>query len=96
VTSSSTPRTNIWKPYIVSPKDGDIDDTTAQSIKLITTHGINAAKRSFSEEPAVNLDITSGDSYRLVASPIGNSTAHLHYLPMRLTKLNKELVRIRR
>jgi hypothetical protein len=95
-TSRSRPQTNIWKPYVVSPKDGDIDDTIAQSIQIITTHGIKAAKRSISEEPVVNEDITSGNKFRLIASPIGNSTAHLHYLPMRLTKLNKELVRIRR
>ncbi|KAG5665604.1 hypothetical protein KAF25_009729 [Fusarium avenaceum] len=86
ITSSSRPRTNIWKPFNVA--------STENAIKTITTHGIKAAKLSFSEEPVVNQDITSGESYRLVASPIGNSTAHLHYLPMRLTKLNKELVRI--
>ncbi|KAM0347442.1 hypothetical protein ACHAPU_004963 [Fusarium lateritium] len=94
--SPSRPRTSIWRPYSAIPSEyGDCnDDNISQTVQIITAHGIKEAKRIHAEEQAIIQKSKSEGGHRPIASPIGNSIAHLQYLPMRHTKLNKELVRI--
>ncbi|KAF5679813.1 6-hydroxy-D-nicotine oxidase [Fusarium heterosporum] len=94
--SPSRPRTSIWRPYSAIPSEhgNSDDDNISQTVQIITAHGIKEAKRFYAEEQAAVQKSKSNGGHRLTASPIGHSTTHLQYLPMRQTKLNKELVRI--
>ncbi|KAF4450614.1 hypothetical protein F53441_6275 [Fusarium austroafricanum] len=96
-TSATKPRTDLWLPYkILSSENGDDDDTIAQSVQIITKHIIKGAKLNYSKERIAEIvsAFHSHEGQHFIAPPIEGSTAQLDYLPMRPTKLNKELVRI--
>ncbi|KAK6724245.1 hypothetical protein SNK04_003077 [Fusarium graminearum] len=92
-TSLSTQSTrSLWRPYqtLASP-DGDTDKTIARSLQIIKKESIKSFKRSYLDEGMNKIE--SDDPMELGYSIAGSMT-QLNYLPMRPTKLNKDLVRI--
>jgi hypothetical protein len=94
-TSLSTQSTrSLWRPYrTAASSDGDTDETIADTIKKIKEESIKSFKRSYLDEGPTRIE-----SYVPMALgySIGGSMTQLNYLPMRPTKINKDLVRIRK
>ncbi|KPA44271.1 6-hydroxy-d-nicotine oxidase [Fusarium langsethiae] len=92
-TSLSTQSTrSLWRPYrTAASSDGDTDETIADTIKKIKEESIKSFKRSYLDEGTTRIE-----SYVPMALgySIGGSMTQLNYLPMRPTKINKDLVRI--
>ncbi|RGP67515.1 6-hydroxy-d-nicotine oxidase [Fusarium longipes] len=93
-TALSTPSlTSLWKPYPTAATPyGDTDETIAKTIQTIKAQNIKSFKRSCLEEGIIKK--LSGDDAMDLGYPIGGSVTQLNYLPMRPTKINKDLVRI--
>ncbi|KAM0501881.1 hypothetical protein ACHAP8_004177 [Fusarium lateritium] len=79
---------SLWRPYTT---DGDTDETISKTVQTIKEQSIRSFKRSYHEEGVVSME-----SYGpiVMGYSIGGSMTQLNYLPMRPTKLNKDLVRI--
>lgn len=97
-TSATQPRTDLWLPYkIHSSANGDDDDTIAQSVRIITEKSTIKAKLNYSKERVTEiLGSQDHDERYNILPPVDGSAVQLEYLPMKPTKLNKELVRIRK
>ncbi|KAL9568722.1 hypothetical protein ACKAV7_007152 [Fusarium commune] len=95
-TSATQPRTDLWLPYkIQSSANGDDDDTIAQSVWTITANSTTKAKLNYSKELVTEiLGSQDHDERYNILPPVDGSAVQLEYLPMKPTKLNKELVRI--
>lgn len=96
--SATQPRTDLWLPYkIQSSANGDDDDTIAQSVWTITAKSTTKAKLNYSKERVTEiLGSQDHDERYNMLPPVDGSAVQLEYLPMKPTKLNKELVRIRK
>ncbi|EWY91834.1 hypothetical protein FOYG_08790 [Fusarium oxysporum NRRL 32931] len=94
--SATQPRTDLWLPYkIQSSANGDDDDTIAQSVWTITAKSTTKAKLNYSKERVTEiLGSQDHDERYNMLPPVDGSAVQLEYLPMKPTKLNKELVRI--
>jgi hypothetical protein len=92
-TALSTPSArNLWRPYLThASPDGDTDKTITKTIQLIKEQSIKSFKRSFLEEGGIRVESWGR---MVMGHSIGGSMTQLNYLPMRPTKLNKDLVRI--
>lgn len=97
-TSATQPRTDLWLPYkIHSSPNGDDDDTIRQSVWTITAKSTATAKLNYSKERVTEiLESQDYDERYNIIPPVDGSAVQLEYLPMKPTKLNKELVRIRK
>jgi hypothetical protein len=85
---------SLLKPFqTAAPPDGDTDETIARTIRTIKKKLTNDIKRSCLEEGIIKI---APDDFMDLGYPIGGSMKQLSYLPMRPSKLNKDLVRIRK
>ncbi|CAG7563700.1 unnamed protein product [Fusarium equiseti] len=90
-TLSTQSTTSIWNPYpTAASPDGDTDKTIAQSIEIIKKKGTEGVKRILSND----MIKTEDDGNAGLGYPIAGSMTQLNFLPMKATKLNKELVRL--
>jgi hypothetical protein len=90
-TLSTQSTTSIWNPYSTAASpDGDTDKTIAQSIEIIKKKGTEDVKRILSNDMIKIEDDGNAD----LGYPIAGSMTQLNFLPMKATKLNKELVRL--
>ncbi|CEI66562.1 unnamed protein product [Fusarium venenatum] len=79
---------SLWRPYTT---DGDTDETISNTIQTIKEQSIKSFKRSYHEEGVISMEPYDP---MVMGYSIGGSMTQLNYLPMRPTKLNKDLVRI--
>lgn len=95
---TETPATP-WVPFKVTFDEENDPETMLENLRVIFERRLSIANRipenEWTEDEAKAL-ITSEDARRPLALPVEGAMEQLRFLPMAPTKMNKELVRIRR